>query len=77
MEWDADKLNAFIKHFGLTGGKIGKALCIESKTIYNLTTGSYSFEKYNDRLTAYLNALKIGKRAEYEAMIAYYENFNP
>jgi DNA-binding XRE family transcriptional regulator len=77
MEWDADKLNALIKHFGLTGGKIGKALGIESKTIYNLTTGSYSFEKYNERLSAYLDALKKGKRAEYESMIAYYENFEP
>ena len=77
MEWDADKLNAFMKHFGVTANQIAKATGIPPKTTYNLKYGAYEFEKYHSRLTAYMEAIKKGKRTELESMIAYYENFKP
>jgi predicted DNA-binding protein YlxM (UPF0122 family) len=75
MEWDADKLNAFIHHFGLSINNMAKSVGISKDSLYNLKYGAYSFDKYNGRLTAYCKAVKAGKRKELEKMIEYYESF--
>lgn len=77
MEWDADKLTRFMKHFGVNANQISIVTGIAPSTVYNLKSGSYNFGKYNQTLTAYLMALKQAKKVEFEAMIKYFESFNP
>lgn len=77
MQWDDDKLNRLMKHFGVTANQIANATGIPTKTTYNLKKGAYNFDKFHSRLTAYMEALKKARKAELESMIAYYENFEP
>ena len=77
MEWDSFKLTAFMNHYAISVHTISKVTNIPISVLYKLKSGTYYVEnKYNELLTAYLEAVKKGRVRELQEMIKYYENFD-
>ena len=76
-QWDQAKLLQFMHKYNVQGKELAVILGMERSHFSYLKNNKRSFEPFNNRLTAFKNALKHSKIAEAKAfcdsMVKYYE----